>query len=521
MADDSSQHARPAGSPFQSMLRDALNARPAPEAPAQHPVPPAAARPRPASAVGAGPAATTHLGKAPGTLPVQWEVVRALQDAVSTDIVAADEASPLPTEADRTERAAALVAKRVSAWSVAHARSAEPLTAAQLEQLRQAVLDALFKAGPLQRYLDDPEVENIVVDGARTMVDYFSRPTEEVGAVAATNDDLVLLINRLAQRSGHGERQLSPATPMVHFRLPDRSRAVATTLSANPFLGIRRHRVMEARLEDLMGLGMISPALGAFLQALVLAKKSLLIAGNVGAGKTTLLRAAARAVPRGERVITLETDRELYLDEDESRQDAHYVAMEARDSNGEVGQDGRLSGQITIGDMYPTTLRMLSTRVIVGEVRGVEAVSMLDAMSSGGRGSMCTLHADSPRLVLPRLTQLCRPSGMGREEIHELIANSVDFIVYLQQIDETPFGGRRHRFVSHVWQITPGEQGAPAFTEVFVPDKEGGEVRAVPYLPPGEECMHDLTRIGFDRRWLTEPVHGRWPAPLDLVGGPR
>ncbi|MCX5205893.1 CpaF/VirB11 family protein [Streptomyces sp. NBC_00237] len=99
-----------------------------------------------------------------------------------------------------------------------------------------------------------------------------------------------------------------------------------------------------------------------------------------------------------------------------------------------------MSEQVTVSDMYPTTLRMLATRVIVGEVRGVEAVAMLDAMSSGGRGSMCTLHADSPRLVLPRLTQLCRPAGMSREEIHELIANSVDFIVYLQQVDETAFG---------------------------------------------------------------------------------
>ncbi|MCX4451689.1 CpaF family protein [Streptomyces sp. NBC_01789] len=448
-----------------------------------------------------------------------WSVIKSLQDTVATDIVEADEKNPLASEADRQARAESLVSQRVSAWAVAHARSAAPLSSAQLNQVRQAVLDSMLKAGPLQVYLDDPDVENVVVHGTRTTVDYYNRPTEEAGSVAASNEELIDLINRLAQRSGHGERLLSPASPMVHFRLPDRSRAVATTLSGPPFLGIRRHRVMDATLPDLQRLGMISPALGAFIQGVVLAKKTMLIAGNMGAGKTTLLRSAARAIPPGERVITLETDRELYLDEDETT-GAHFVAMEARESNGEIGRDGRPAGQVTIADMFPTTLRMLSSRVIVGEVRGIEAVAMLNAMSSGGRGSLCTIHADSPRLVLPRLTQLCRPSGMSREDIHELVANSVDFIVYVQQIDETGMGGRRHRFVSHIWQITPGESGSASFTEVFAPapgqNGAGGELRGVPQIPPSGECLADLMNIGFDRRWL-EPAHGRWPSTMELV----
>ncbi|MCX5115471.1 ATPase, T2SS/T4P/T4SS family [Streptomyces sp. NBC_00378] len=503
-----------AASPLQGVLRQALRPKDeqAPSSPPSSQVP-GGHRSPPGNEP--GPESTAHVAAAPGVLPVAWSVIKALQDAVATDIVEADEKHPLPTEADREERAVSMVAQRVSAWAVAHARSAAPLTAGQLNQVRQAVLDSMLKAGPLQVFLDDPDVENVVVHGDRTTVDYYNRPTKEVGSVAATHEDLIDLVNRLAQRSGHGERLLSPATPMVHFRLPDRSRAVATTLSGPPFLGIRRHRVMDARLHDLMSLGMISPALGAFIHAVVLAKKSLLISGNMGAGKTTLLRSAAREIPAGERVITLETDRELYLDEDPPT-GTHFVAMEARESNGEVGRDGRLSGQVTIADMYPTTLRMLASRVIVGEVRGVEAASMLDAMSSGGRGSMCTLHADSPRLVLPRLTQLCRPAGMSREEIHELIANSVDFIVYVTQLDETARGGRRHRFVSHLWQITPGEAGSPSFTEVFAPDPGSGEPRAVPQLPPSGECMGQLMDVGFDRRWL-EPVHGRWNKELEVV----
>ncbi|MDG4859292.1 ATPase, T2SS/T4P/T4SS family [Streptomyces sp. T-3] len=506
MADKVNGHQEPARSPLNGVLRQALAERPGGTV-----LPPGQL-----SATTADPGHTMGLAGLPGALAVEWAVIQALRDAVSKDIVAAEESEKLVSEEDRRELAISLVAKRVSAWAVAHAQTAAPLDARQLEQVRQAVLDALFKAGPLQPYLDDPDVENIVVDGLRVLVDSFDKPTREAPPIASTHEELVDLINRLAARSGHGERLLTPASPMVHFRLPDRSRVVATLLTSRPFMGVRRHRIMNEGLEQLLGRGTLSPALSAFLQGVVLAKRSLLVAGNMGSGKTTLLRALARKVPAGERIVTLESDRELFLDEDPPG-GPHVLAMEARESNGERSADGRLTGQISIADMYPTSLRMLSDRVIVGEVRGVEAVSMLEAMSSGGRGSMCTLHADYPRLVLPRLVQLCQHAGMQVDQVNQLIANSVDFIVYLKQINQTALGGRRHRFVSHIWQITPGEGGAPAFTEVFGPDRALGEARAIPKVPPSAECLEELEDVGFDRRWLTEPKYGHWPQPMGLV----
>ncbi|MGW5736407.1 MULTISPECIES: CpaF family protein [Streptomyces] len=446
-----------------------------------------------------------------GALPASPQVVADLRDAVSDDIVAADDQEPLPNESARRERARSLVAERVSRWAVAQAPRGKALIPVQVETLCQAVYDALFHAGPLQKYLDDPDVENVVVLGEDVQVDYVNRPTVKVPPVAQGDDELIALINRLASNSGHRERRLSSSSPMVSFRLPDGSRAEATTLTPVPFLGVRRHRVLTSSLEQLQEWGTLSPALSAFLHSLVLAKKNILFAGDMGTGKTSLLRALAKKIPAEERVVTLESDRELFLDQHQGG--AQFLAMESRESNGEL-VDGHPVGQISVADMFPHALRMLSTRVIVGEVRDREAIAMLQAMSAGGAGSMCTLHAAYPKLVLPRLVTLCR--DMHRDDVHELVSTSINFIVYLKQINQTRVGGRRHRFVSHVLEVQPGEGGHPALQEIFAPS--GSDPRGVPQLVPS--CITELeTLAGLDRRWLTVPPYGAWPRPLELVGG--
>ncbi|REK84443.1 CpaF family protein [Streptomyces inhibens] len=495
------------------MLKDVLAQRQHSGTPAPAPAPPPEAAVQLGKDDAAGPG---HLAELPGVLPVSRTVIRELQDAVSQDLVEQERSSESRLSADdQLELARSLVAKRVSAWAVEHARTARPLSGTQLETVRQAIINALFKAGPLQQYLEDESVENIVVDGDKVLVDYFDRPTQRVDPVADDNESLVALINRLAARSGHGDRVLNPATPMVNFRLPDRSRVAATVLTSRPTMAIRRHRVMSASLEDLVEWGTLSPALSAFLQGLVAAKLTMLVAGAAGVGKTSMLRALVRKVGAGERIVTLETDRELFLDEDPNVA-AHVMAMEERAANGEVGKDGRETGRITIADMYPHTLRMLSTRVIVGEVRSSEVVPMLDAMSSGGRGSMCTLHADYPRLVLPRLVQLCQSAGKDVDSTHQLVANAVNFVVFIRQTDQTQIGGRRHRYVSDVLQVTPGEGSQPAFSRIFAPAGDG-DPRGVPRDLPTGEVMQELEDIGFDKRWLTEAQYGRWPKPMELV----
>ncbi|MEU6332057.1 ATPase, T2SS/T4P/T4SS family [Streptomyces sp. NPDC047049] len=501
------------GTALSGMLKDVLAQRQHSGAPTPAPPPSSEAEVQLSKGDAAGPG---RLAELPGVLPVSRAVIRELQDAVSQDLVEQERKSESRLSAeDQLELARSLVAKRVSAWAVEHARTTRPLSGPQLETIRQAIINALFKAGPLQQHLEDESVENIVVDGDQVLVDYFDRPTQRVDPVADDDESLVALINRLAARSGHGDRVLNPATPMVNFRLPDRSRVAATLLTTRPTMAIRRHRVMSASLEDLVEWGTLSPALRAFLWGLVTAKQTMLIAGDMGVGKTSLLRALVRKVGAGERIVTLETDRELFLDEDPNVA-AHVMAMEERASNGEVGKDGRETGRITIADMYPHTLRMLSTRVVVGEVRSTEVVPMLDAMSSGGRGSMCTLHAAYPRLVLPRLVQLCQSAGKDVDSTHQLVANAVDFVVFIRQTDQTQIGGRRHRYVSDVLQVTPGEGGQPAFSRIFAPAGDG-DPRGVPKDLPTGEVMQELADTGFDKRWLTEEQYGRWPKPMELV----
>ncbi|GHC88263.1 CpaF family protein [Streptomyces flavofungini] len=498
------QHGENRGSRLQDVLRASLSQQlPAPGGPGG------------GFGAGRGPVAlaspsAVEITDRSGALPATPQDIALLRDEVSDDIVAADDQDPLPNESARRERARSLVAQRVSRWAVERARHHAALTQTQVDTLSQAVYDALFHAGPLQRYLNDPLVENVVVLGDDVQVDYVNKATVRVPRVAESDEELIALINRLASNSGHRERRLSPTTPMVSFRLPDGSRAEATILSPQPFLGVRRHGVVDSSLEQLQEWGTLSPSLSAFLHALVLARKNVLFGGDMGTGKTSLLRALAKKIPAEERVVVLESDRELYLTR--FKDGAQFIELEARESNGEL-VDGRPAGQVTVEDMFPHALRMLSTRVLVGEVRDREAIAMLQAMSAGGAGSMCTLHAAYPNLVLPRLVTLCR--GMHRDDVHELVGTAINVIVYLKQINQTRQGGRRHRFVHQVLEVQPGEGGRPAIQEIFGP--AGSDPRAVPKLVPsfiGELEEH----AGFDRRWLTVPQHGAWPAPMDLIG---
>jgi Flp pilus assembly CpaF family ATPase len=237
----------------------------------------------------------------------------------------------------------------------------------------------------------------------------------------------------------------------------------------------------------------------------------------MGAGKTSLLRALGREIPSAERLVTLESDRELYLDEPGPKPGPVTFAFEARQSNGERSGGDRLAGEVSIADMFATALRYNATRVIVGEVRSTEIVPMLQAMSAGGSGSMCTMHVRRPHAIVSRLVQLCTEAGMATEAAHHLIASAIDVVVYLTYLDETGVGGRKHRFVSHIYEIhdVVGEAGRPTTTELFAPG--GGDPRAIYQNMPS--FIDELERTGLiARSWLAENPHGWWGEPLQTVG---
>lgn len=481
--------------------------------PAEAPQTPAVAATPPPATV--SPAAVPRLAGLPGEIPVGWDVIEDLQALVSKQLSDQDP-DKLLEEADRRALAKSLVRNAVADWAAKYAQGNTPLSAEQEAAIGTAVFDSMYRGGRLQSLLDQDGVEDVMVDGLRAHVEYFDKPRRTIDRVADSPEELITWVNRMARLSGHGERALTQATPMVGFRMPDGSRVTASLLTSRPSVVIRKHRIRQDGITELVQWGSINPLLAAFLTACVHAKMNILVVGDMGAGKTSLLRALGREIPPAERLVTLESDRELYLDEPGPKPGPVTYAFEARQSNGERHGD-KMAGEVTISDMFATALRYNATRVIVGEVRSTEIVPMLQAMSAGGSGSMCTLHVRRPHAIISRLVQLCTEAGMATEAAHHLIASSIDVVVYLTYLDETALGGKKHRFVSNIYEVhdVVGEGGRPTTTELFSP--HGGEVRAIYKNMPS--FVDDLERTGlFHRPWLTENPYGAWGAPLQTVG---
>ncbi|MFF3313384.1 CpaF family protein [Streptomyces sp. NPDC002952] len=468
----------------------------------------------------AGPGAVAAAATVPGALPVPWDAITTLRQLVAADVDALRKerraaGTPLADQ-DLEEAVRARVRARVAEWAQTWALSHPPLTSDELERIRTEVFNLMFLAGALQRVLDRPGVEDVLIDGEWMYIDSHSRPRERLRSPFTTPGQAVEWVNQMAAASGHGERQLSYATARVEFDLPDGARVAATLLTENVVIAIRRHVLERAGLAELVQWGAVDSVLAAFLSSAVKAGLSMIIAGDMASGKTTLMRALGREVPARERLATLESEPELRLHLDDPGSHAHVLAFRTREGNGER----EATGQVTLADLVPVSLRYKATRVMVGEVRGDEAVAMLEAMIAGGAGSMCTLHAKDPESVVDRLMVPLARAGLSDHAAYRLIAAAVDLIVYVDRIDETDQGGQEHRFVSHVWETAGrGEGGGVALSPVFAPREDAGGERAVPTRTPmSERRMRKLERKGFHRGWLTQYPQGQWQ-PMRRAGG--
>ncbi|WP_103528989.1 CpaF family protein [Streptomyces sp. SM12] len=410
---------------------------------------------------------------------------------------------PQPVSAVDEQRLASEVIRLIVAqWSTRAAADPESpgVDRATETTVRQLVFDELYRAGALQPHLDNMDVEEIVIDGPDNVtLHYFDKPPRRVAPLADSNEALRLMLNRLLQRSNAGDRGLTDARPNGHGELGDH-RIAATLMTRRPTAVIRRHRLRGHTLDDLVRWHTIDPLLAQFLRACVQARQTLLIAGDMGAGKTTLLRALALAIPEHERLVTLEDVRELGLDELEGG--PHTLAMQSRESGGERTSDGRLLGEISIADAFAHTLRLGAQRVIVGEVRSAEVVPMLDAMSGGGSGSMCTLHARRAEEVMERLMLLILRSGIPEAAAARMISTSIDFVVYLRRTAvQGPDGLVQWRYVSDVLETAgAGENGRhPSMNTIFAPGRDG---RAV-YQNQAPMRMTELTKVSPNlMQWL-------------------
>jgi Flp pilus assembly CpaF family ATPase len=365
--------------------------------------------------------------------------------------------------------------------------------------IERAVFDGLFGLGGFQQYLDDPEVENIIANGCdRVFIRYAGGRREQVGPVAASDEDLVELLRTIAARAGAEERRFDRAHPQLNIQLGDGSRLFAVmSVCARPSVTIRRHRLMDVTLADLVALEAFDRDIAEQLAALVRAKFNVLIAGGMDTGKTTLLRAMASCIDPLERLVTIEDTFELGLHEDEARH-PDVVPLQAREANLEG------FGQITQAELVRMGLRMSADRVIVGEVRGAEVIPMLNAMSQGSDGSLGTIHASNSQLVFNRLASYAiqAPERLDRAAANLMVASSVHVIVQLAKTRE------ERRVITSIREITGiNERDAVVSNEVYKP---GPDRRAVPGSGWQAETAEALIDAGLDEDVLARAARAGW-----------
>jgi len=312
-----------------------------------------------------------------------------------------------------------------------------PLSGPEKAQLLREVLDEVFGLGPLEAFLRDETISDILVNGCdQIYIERFGL-LEKTDTRFRDDEQLLQVIQRIGAQVG---RRIDESSPMLDARLKDGSRvnAIIPPLSlSGPTLSIRRFGTVKMDTATMVEMGTMAEEMAKFLQACVRCRLNILISGGTGSGKTTLLNIISRWIPESERVVTIEDAAELQL------QQEHVVRLETRPQNIEG------LGQITQRDLLRNSLRMRPDRIIIGEVRGSEALDMLQAMNTGHEGSMTTVHANSPRDAFMRLENMVSMAGLNFpvHAIRQHMSSALDILIHLGRMTG---GGRKILAISEV-----------------------------------------------------------------------
>lgn len=360
-----------------------------------------------------------------------------------------------------------------------------PLTSADRSQLINEIASDVLGYGPIDAILNDPDVTEVMVNGPNQIyVEKLGKLTRtDIRFVDATH--LRRIIDKIVGQVG---RRVDEATPMVDARLPDGSRvnAVIHPLAiGGPFLTIRKFSVDPLTEEDLIRFGSFDKRVADFMAGCVNGRLNVIISGGTGSGKTTMLNVVSSYIPSTERIATVEDAAELQL-----RQD-HVLSLESRPPN----LEGK--GQITIRDLVRNTLRMRPDRIVVGEVRGGEALDMLQAMNTGHDGSLTTVHSNSPRDTLSRIETMVLMAGFDLpiKAIREQVSSAVDLIIHIARLRD---GTRR---VTHITEVEGMEGDIITLQDLFLFDfgmgmaEDGkflGKLKATGIRPSFSENLKDL-----------------------------
>ena len=333
-------------------------------------------------------------------------------------------------------------------------REKVPLSSLDRAQLLQDVLDDVIGYGPIDGLLNDPDITEVMVNGPERVYVERKGKIELSGATFLDEGHLKRIIEKIVAQVG---RRVDEATPMVDARLPDGSRvnAIISPLAiGGPFLTIRKFSKDPYTVEDLIQFGTFSRPVASFLEACVKGRLNVIVSGGTGTGKTTALNVLSSFIPTDERIVTVEDAKELQLHQD------HVLPLESRPPNIEG------KGEVRIRDLVRNSLRMRPDRIVVGEVRGGEALDMLQAMNTGHDGSLTTVHANSPRDTISRIETMVLMAGMDLpvRAIREQMASAIDVIIQLQRLRD---GSRR---ITHVTEVQGMEGDVIVLQDVFMFD---------------------------------------------------
>jgi len=405
---------------------------------------------------------------------------------------------PVP-EPHRREIVAAITEDELAA----HAKRSLSVGAQYLDaeaegRIAGQVVDVLFGNGGFQPYLDDLSIENVNCNGCDNVRLKFSDGRRAAGKtpVAASDGELIELIRTLASRPGAEERRFDREQPSINLKLEDGSRLFAAMgVCDRPAVSIRRHRFPDATLATLRDLGTLDDVLYEFLRAAVRAKLNILISGGPGLGKTTMLRALASAIPPDERLITIEDVYELGLYDPERHPDvtAYQVKYPNTQNVGGIDQ----------AELVRMALRGSPDRVILGEIRGEEVVSVCNVMSQGIDGSMATIHASDSRGAFGKLASYAAqaPERLSPASTALMVANSVHLVIQLKWSK----GGdeKKVRVVSSIREVTNARGEDVVSNEIF---KQRSDRRGVFNVAPSEDKLELLEEAGFDSAWFNVPA---------------
>jgi pilus assembly protein CpaF len=361
-----------------------------------------------------------------------------------------------------------------------------PLSLFEREQLITDILHELFGLGPLEELLRDPAISDILVNRAHQVYIERNGLLEETKVAFKDDRHLLRIIERIVSTVG---RRIDESSPMVDARLPDGSRvnAVIPPLALDgPVLSIRRFRTDRLGAADLVGRESLTQPMLDLLRAAVSSRLNIIVSGGTGAGKTTLLNVLSSFISERERVVTIEDAAELVL------RQRHVVRLETRPPNIEG------KGAVRQRELMINALRMRPDRIVVGEVRGDEALDMLQAMNTGHDGSLTTIHANSPRDALYRLDTMVAMANLNLPEraIRQQISSAVNFMIQITRLSD---GTRK---VSAISEITGMEGDVITLQDIFVFERTGlradgkvcGRFRATGIRP---RCSEHLLSSGI------------------------